>query len=189
MSLLPFRHRKSHIDALKEGCQQFAKVEPGDTRPFTEHLNGVILEYYEDVRRQAQQSFASATLMGTLGALVFLYGCYEAMHSDGRASAGTLTPATLTVIGGAMVQILSGVQFFLYSRATRQFSSFHICLERMNRFLLADTIALGLKDSAVQQTARLHLLRSIANAPMLTLDDAGAAVASNEAIPKPPAAA
>jgi len=59
-------------------------------------------------------------------------------------------------------------------------------LERMNRFLVADTICDNLPTEQAKQTARLELIRVIATAPMLVLDDAGAATPSAPIASKAP---
>jgi hypothetical protein len=166
---------------LKNACDAFATTPKGDTRALASHLSKMILAYYEDVRRQAQQSFVSAVAMGTVGAALFFFGCYEAMRHGSSQSAANLTPAATALIGGALVQTLSGIQFFIYGRAARQFQSFHICLERMNRFLLANTIVDSLTHESAQEQARVELIHLIVTAPMLVLDDAGAAVPAKPA--------
>ena len=45
------------------------------------------------------------------------------------------------LISGAFIEFIAGVQFWLYSRASKQFSAFHICLERTHRYLVAYKIA------------------------------------------------
>jgi hypothetical protein len=176
MTALTFRSRQRQVAELKNACNTIATTPKGDTRALASHLNKMILAYYEDVRRQAQQSFHSAVAMGTVGAALFFFGCYEAMRQGPGQSAASFTPAAIAVIGGALVQTLSGLQFFIYGRAARQFQSFHICLERMNRFLLANTIVESLTHEPAQEKARLELMHQIVTAPMLVLDDAGAAV-------------
>jgi hypothetical protein len=93
-------------------------------------LQRMILRYYGDVLNQANQSFWSALGAAVLGGIFFGVAVWE--MKDGQspfASAG--------VIAGAIVSVISGLNFWLYGRAAQQFSTFHICLERSNRFLLA----------------------------------------------------
>jgi hypothetical protein len=52
------------------------------------------------------------------------------MSSDG------ILQASLGVTAGSLIQVISGINFYLYARAARQFAAFHVCLERTNRFIL-----------------------------------------------------
>jgi hypothetical protein len=180
MSIFQFRSRSLE---LKESCARIATAEPGNTRAMAAHLNQMILDYYADVLSQANKSFWSAVLFGGVGVLFFFWAAYRSM-----ASGPTNSAASSGVIGGAIVQAISGIQFFIYSRASRQFASFHICLERMNRFLVADTICDNLQNSSAKETARIELIHLVATAPMLVLDDAGAATSSAPIAPKAPPA-
>jgi hypothetical protein len=42
------------------------------------------------------------------------------------------------MIGGLIIEFISGVVFYLYFRCASQLSSFCVCVERMSRFLLAN---------------------------------------------------
>jgi hypothetical protein len=182
MAVFPFRTRRARVERLKTTCAQIAKADHGDTRAIYAHLNEMILDYYSDVLSQARQSFWSAVTTGAVGAAFFFWAVYKSMGNS-------TSSAALAVIGGAIVQTISGIQFFIYTRAARQFASFHICLERMNRLLLADTICEKVKNETARETARLQLIQSIATAPMLVLDEAGAAnisASASQKIPSPP---
>jgi hypothetical protein len=182
MAVLPVSSRRHRVEALKKTCAQIATAEPGNTRAMAGHLNEMILAYYGDVLSQANQSFWTAVGTGALGVIFFFWAVYKSMGST-----PSLSSAAVGVIGGAIVQTISGIQFFIYNRASRQFASFHICLERMNRFLLADTICDNLQNETAKQGARLELIHLIATAPMLVLDDAGAATPSAPIAQKAPA--
>jgi hypothetical protein len=123
------------------------------------------LNYYQDVRHQAQQSFASALAAAVVGVGFFVYAAWQAMR-PGQGDAAAIVP----VIAGALVQIISGINFLLYGRAARQFAAFHVCLERTNRFLLANTLCENLNCHERRDAMRSELIRVVANAPMLTLD-------------------
>src|SRR5262249_20371616 len=92
---------------------------------------------------------------------------------------GTSERQWVGVVAGGLMQFISGINFYLYFRAGRQFASFHVCLERTNRFLLANTLCEKLADP-VRDEVRRELVHIIATAPMLTLD-----VATGEQSRKP----
>jgi len=146
---------------LQKACDEIATSEPGDTQKIASLMQQMSLDYYADVRKQAQQSFGSALVAAAIGTLFFLYAVWRGMELDHRAWIG--------LIAGALVQVISAINFHLYGRAAHQFASFHICLERTNRFLLANTLCEKL-ESPLQDQVRKELIQIVANAPMLTFD-------------------
>jgi hypothetical protein len=157
------KHVRS-LHALKEDCEEVARTEPGDTHKMASLLQQMSLNYYEDVRRQAQQSFYCALVAALIGVLFFFYAAYLMMNQDSASN------AKVSLIAGALVQVISGINFYFYGKASRQFASFHICLERTNRFLLANTLCENLLCKDRRDLMRTELIRVISTSPMLTLD-------------------
>jgi hypothetical protein len=69
--------------------------------------------------------------------------------------------ATISVIAGALVEVISGVNFYLYNRSSAQLAVFHRALDQTQRFLLANTIC-ELLDTGARDKARTALVRTIA---------------------------
>ena len=149
---------------LTKDCEAVADMEPGDTRKTASLLLKMSLRYYYDVLDQAQKSFYAALVAASVGTLFFLYAGYQMMHQD------SVSNAKFSLLAGALVQVISGINFYFYSRASRQFIGFHICLERANRFLLANTLSENIASKDRKDTIRTELIRIVANAPLLTLD-------------------
>jgi hypothetical protein len=119
------------------------------------------LKYFEDVRNQAQKSFHSALVAAAVGTLFFLFAAFYGMGLDKKAWVG--------IIAGGLIQVISAINFYLYGRVARQFATFHICLERTNRFLLANTLCENLQPPLRDQV-RHELITVVANAPMLSME-------------------
>lgn len=147
------------LKKLQRECEELAKTDAGDTHGIASLLQQMMLDYYADVRKQAQQSFRSALVAAGIGTLFFVYAAVRQMDTGA---------ATLTVIAGSLVQVISAINFFLYARAAKQFGAFHICLERTNRFLLANTLCENLR-SPLKDDVRKELINIVAQAPMLTM--------------------
>ena len=154
---------KKPLEAIKKNCEELAQIKPGNTNEMVAKLQEMILNYYRDARRQAQQSFYSALAAATIGILFFVYAAWLNMQSHDTSS-------KISWIAGALIQVISGINFFLYSKASRQFSSFHICLERTNRFLLANTLCDNIGCTIKRDSTRQEIIETILTAPMLTLD-------------------
>lgn len=153
------------LQQLKAECEEIARTLPGNTHKMASLLQQMSLNYYEDVRSQARRSFNYALGAAGVGTSFFIVAACNMMSTSDTAS----SKAYISLIAGAMMQVISAINFYLYAKAAGQFSGFHVCLERTNRFLLANTLCENLDDEH-KSDIRAELIRLIANAPMLTLD-------------------
>jgi hypothetical protein len=138
----------------------------------------LILHYYEDVQNQAKQSFSAAKSTAQIGFWVLICTLAYALIFDGLgrlhvsptlADDTSLTVAKIGIVSGALIEFIAAITFWLYARGSRQFSAFHICLERTHRYLLAYKIADQLKEN--KDEALRDLVCIMANAPMITRED------------------
>jgi hypothetical protein len=75
---------------------------------------------------------------------------------------GLTLASIVPLISGAVVEVVSGVVFYLYGKTTSQLSSFHSRLELLQRYLLANSLCEGL-DGEERSKARAALIREIYN--------------------------
>jgi hypothetical protein len=146
----------------------------------------LILKYYEDVQEQATRSFniARQTALVGFGILiatviyVFLFDALYRFNFVPNTMASPLKiAATIGGVSGAVVEFLAGVTFWFYTQSARQFSAFHICLERTHRYLLAYKIAE--KISSEKDKTLRDLVCIMSSAPMI-----GQGAASQVDIPR-----
>ncbi len=170
--------------------QAVEKSDVGQTVTAVQHL---ILRYYDNVREQATESFESAKrvalfgfllLVLTLAYVIFIDLMLHRPNSGFASSSGGMSVGQIGLLGSTIVEAIAGLQFYLYGRATRQFSAFHICLERTHRYLLAYKIAEQMsvgKDDALEKIVCI-----MANAPMITRPDIEGVEPSKIASTAPP---
>ncbi len=60
------------LQQLKANCEEIARIPAGDTQKMASLLQEMSLDYYQDVRKQAQQSFYCALAAAIVGTLFFL---------------------------------------------------------------------------------------------------------------------
>jgi hypothetical protein len=118
----------------------------------------LINRYYESVLRQAQQSFVWAIRAAGAGLAFFLLAVGFLLFQQGNVS-------NISLISGALVEVISGINFYLYARASSQLESFHIRLDRTQHFLLANTVC-EILEGQIKEDTRAELVRTIANAQM-----------------------
>lgn len=146
------------VEALNEATKaaEALKPKPGDVLEVAASQLSIIAGIYSSVLRQADRSFVAALVYASVGLLCFI------------AAVGFLLlerPASLSIISfiaGAFVEVISGVNFYLYGRASNQLSTFHLRLDKTQNFLLANSVCENLEGEIKQQT-RAELVHPIAN--------------------------
>jgi hypothetical protein len=169
--------------AMQKACDDVGEaIDTGKIGDIVAKHEKLILHYYEDVQNQAKQSFRAASSVAQIGFWVLIGTLAYALTFDalGRFQIGgpamaeaSLTVAKIGLVSGALIEFIAGINFWLYARGARQFSAFHICLERTHRYLLAYKIGDEItenKDDTLRQ-----LVCIMANAPMITREDIDAA--------------
>ena len=149
------------LDAIIQACDQLAKTEVGDIHKLSKEHHEMALGFYEDVRRQAQRSFIAALVSAGVGTVFFGIAAWTMMQSRDIAN--------ISLIAGVLIQVISGINFYLYGRTSRQFSSFHVCLERTTRFLMVYNMTMTMSGEA-RDAIQKDVICIMANAPMLSVD-------------------
>lgn len=152
------------LKELYKECHRLEKLQTNETHRMAALFFKMSIRYYADVRRQAQQSFYSALGAAIVGVAFFIW----AVSSFSASSPGSAK--ALSTIAATLTQVIAGINFYLYGKTAKQFFAFHTCLERIDRFMLANSLCENLSSSAKKDEMRSELLRTVADAPLLTLD-------------------
>ncbi|MGA7933229.1 MAG: hypothetical protein WCA35_06755 [Kovacikia sp.] len=164
--------------AKRKACDEMAEATSAAT--FGAALNKLIENYYSDVLQQAKWSFISALTASVVAAGFFMGAVCWTMVASGKpqtpqATTQTVQPASaspsLSLIAGVLVEVIAGINFYLYARASRQLAAYHICLERTNRFLLVNALCDDLSEE-FKPVMQEKLIEAMINAPMLTIAQA-----------------
>jgi hypothetical protein len=174
-------------DDKRATCDEVGRaVETGKVGDIVAKHEKLILQYYEDVQKQASESFKAAKFVSYIGfAVLILTWLYTLgfdlakllpqIHStapSGTTALGNPTPSGyqpaigVGVISGVLIEFIAGVNFWLYSKASKQFAAFHICLERTHRYLVAYKI--GEETGSRREIVLERLACIMASAPMIT---------------------
>jgi hypothetical protein len=156
------KNGKGVVESLQKHCDEIARASPDNVHRIASLMQKMIIEYYQDVRRQALLAFFAALGLEVV-AVVFFF--VAALAAVGGGVSGT---TTLSAISGFLIQVMTAIVFYLYSQSARQFAGFHICLERTNRFLLANSMVEHLPEPD-RNAKRAEVITTVLNAPMLTL--------------------
>ena len=110
-----------------------AKDDKKDTDVLTLMIKNVgeLREYYVINKQQARNSFSAALFISILGFILFASGVLISYFSNSN------NIIQYSTISGAIVEIIAGLFFWLYSKATKQINIFHRSLLDTEKFLTA----------------------------------------------------
>jgi hypothetical protein len=111
-----------------------ARADPGNIQQVAASQLAITNSYYQRVLKQARQSFVAAVVAASGGSLFFV-----AAVSVG-VSHKNFNAAILSALAGLIVEVISGLNFWLYGHASSQLDAFHLRLERTQHFLLANSV-------------------------------------------------
>ena len=142
--------------AIGSAINQLAEASPGDVQKIAASQIKLLTSYYDDVLAQTRKSFNLALIAAGVGLVFFIAAVGSLLIVQ------TQPVAVVSVISGALVEVIAGINFVLYSRTTSQLAVFHQHLDQTQRFLLANSICESL-EGEVKQTTRASLINTIAN--------------------------
>lgn len=110
-------------------------------------------EYYIISKQQANKAFSSALLISILGFVVFISGIIISYFSGQNIIA-------FTTIAGSVVEVISGLFFFLYKSSLTQLNIYHERLGSTEKYLTAMQLIEKMSDDKKDENYRF-LMESI----------------------------
>ena len=135
---------------------QLADTHPGDVQRIAASQIDLLTNYYNTVLQQATMSFRSALIAAGVGLSFFIGAIVFLLVTQSQAI------AAISVISGALVEVIAGINFYLYNKTTVQLSNFHQHLDQTQRFLLANSMCEAI-EGETKQTTRASIVNTIAN--------------------------
>lgn len=133
---------------------QLVAARPEDVQLIAQAQVTKLEDYYNTALAQAKQSFRWALIAAGVGSAFFLFAVAVLLIQQAT------TVATISIVSGALVQVISGLNFYLYNRTTNQIVDFSARMDQTQRFLLANSICESLQDS--KEKTRASLVSTIA---------------------------
>ncbi len=163
------------LGARKSTFASVAQADPSNIQEVAASQLELINNYYSTILNQAVQSFRWAIITAGAGFAFFVAAITFLLLSQ------PTNLSVVSIISGALVEVISGINFYLYRQALGQLELFHVRLERTQLFLLANSVCENLKGD-FQQNARTELIRTIAS----TAESVFAAAGSAQPLPASP---
>lgn len=142
------------------GVKEVAEADPSNIQQVAASQLGILGSYYTSVLRQAQQSFIAALVASIIG-LIFFIAAVSFLLLQKPESV-----SIISLVSGTLVEVIAGINFYLYGQASRQFSTFHTRLDRTQNFLLANSVCANLQSGEAKEISRAELVRLIATASL-----------------------
>lgn len=114
---------------------------------------GELREYYVISKQQARKSFSASLFICFLGIILYLLGIVAYIIFDKNIS-------VISVIGGTVVEVISGLFFWLYREATKQLSVYHQRLGSTEKYLIVIQLIKEMPEES-QISAYNRLMESI----------------------------
>lgn len=139
--------RENAVEALSE-------TTPDDVQAIASVQIKILGSYHQEVLLQAKQSFRVALTASVAGFVFFISAIGFVLKEDLKSY--TAVPLS----GGALVEVVAGINFYLYAKANAQLDSFHSKLDQTQRFLLANSICESIEGELMHKT-RSELVKTV----------------------------
>lgn len=149
ISVLPF------TESVQKSVSIISQAAPDDVPKIASEQIKVISDYYSEVLKQCKQSFNWARYVAIIGFIFFIGAVVFLLIFQLQKM------ATISLIAGALIEVSSGVGFYLYSKSMSQMADYFDILDATQRYLLANSICERIADSESKDKARSDLIKTI----------------------------
>ena len=133
---------------IRDSIQRIGAADPADVQLIATSQLELLAGYHQIALAQSRRIFFWALVGSGVGLIFFV------------AAVAFALPTGIAFLSGATVEIVAGIVFVLYGKATAQLSSFHSRLEVLQRYLLANSLCEAL-DGDDRNKARAALIQEI----------------------------
>lgn len=139
---------------VKKSVERLSQARATDVKEVAAAQIELLSSYYALGFDQASRSFLWAIIAAFVGLAFFVTAIAFLLIQQSQDL------AVVSLISGALVEVISGVNFYLYNKSSAQLAEFHTRLESTQRYLLADSMCEGLEGD-FKQKARADIVRAI----------------------------
>lgn len=155
-----FVRQQSIAEATEASLKKLSSSEQGDVQGIAASQIELLSKFYDLSLSQASRSFRWALVASMIG-LIFLLAAIAFQQMTQNAEL-----AKVALIGGALIEFIAAVNFYLYGRTLSQLTLFQERLENTQRFLLANSLCENLSGDLKDQTRAALILTLVGQAPV-----------------------
>lgn len=146
----------SFKNQVNETLKRVSDASPSKIQEVAASQLELLSVYHNVALEQAKKSFTWALLAAGIGLIFLVSSVTFILASD------SIEAAIISLISGALIEFISGINFVLYGKASSQLADFQKRLEVTQRFLLANSLCESL-DGEQRNTARTELIKTMAS--------------------------
>lgn len=137
--------------------KQLNDAKSGDVKGIAASQISLLSRFYDLSLDQAGRSFRWALIASVVGLLFFMAAILFQLTGDDNSQL-----PMISLIGGALIEFIAGINFYLYGKTLSQLTLFQGRLEVTQRFLLANSLCESLGDEYRDET-RAGLIAQLAS--------------------------
>ncbi len=126
--------QQAQVEGLVAQTEKLADVPSNETQKIFEVTTQMLNLHYTNGLTQARMAFRWALIAAIVGVVIFLGAIVFLLFEE------STQVASVGAIGGAIVEAIAGLNFYLYGKTTEQLSGHRLSLDEMQRILLANSV-------------------------------------------------
>ena len=151
-----YKHNSGfEIAPIAQVLGRLSVASPDNIQDIAASQTALLVNYYNLGLEQARKSFNWALISAIVGFLFFIIALFLIVVRDLQNA------SVISLISGALVEVISGINFYLYGKSTVQLADFQSYLDRTQSILLANSICESLSDEH-KHTTRADLVKIVA---------------------------
>jgi hypothetical protein len=147
--------QKAGVETIAAASDQLRNADTNKPEEMAAATNKQLLGYYINGLKQSSNSFWAALAAAIAGVVFFILAVAFLLFTEAQDI------SVVTAIAGAVVEVIAGLVFYLYGKTTDQLDGYRTGMERTQRFLLANSIALSINEPDSQQKTLATLVETI----------------------------
>ena len=116
--------------SIKEFSDLISKNEQVDIINIMYENVGEMREYYVISKQQANRSFVAALFICFAGVIIYVIGMFSYIFGGKDIN-------VITIVSGTVIEVISGLFFWLYKNTIKQLEVYHKRLESTEKYLIA----------------------------------------------------
>jgi hypothetical protein len=150
---------------IQQSVGRLSQADPHKVQEIAASQIELMAVYHRLVLNQAARSFTWALIAAGIGLAFYLAAVGLVLVQQPQNA------AIISLISGSVIEVISGINFYLYGKTSAQLADFQSRLDVTQRYLLANSVCEGLEGES-KQRVRTELVRAIAGIGVAKLSSA-----------------
>ncbi len=150
-----YQERVYEIQRFVLGIEKLAGASPGDIQQIAASQFQLGTNFYNNVLLQSQKSFQWALRAAIVGLFFFIAAVIFLLLQQ------SANISYVSLLSGALIEVISAINFYLYGRASDQLGAFHVRLDKLQRFLVANSACERIEGGDIKDSTRSEIIKTV----------------------------